>query len=202
MARKVNSVTPHSFSQLSPVEQYLSIYRFNERKKKYPTGILIHELFEGQAKRSPNAIAVTYLKKKITYQKLDQDSNRLANYLIKKGAKQKSFIAVSVDRSIEMITSLLAVLKIGAAYVPIEPSLPEELIKFMISDSSSDIVITTNKYLENFAKTKAKLLKIDSELDKIRNESTIKPNVNIKESGVLDVPYSDHLPVWVTVENV
>jgi amino acid adenylation domain-containing protein len=186
MAKKIN----HSFSHLSPLDQYLTICRFNERKKEYPTGILVHELFESQVKKTPKAIAVTYLNAKITYQKLNDISNQLAHYLIKKKVKRDSLVGISIDRSIGMIISILAVLKAGAAYLPIETSLPQGLIEFMINDSSTNIVITSNKYVEKFEKTKINLIKLDGEYDLISRQSTSKPNVNTKEANIAYAIYT------------
>ena len=135
-----NRETESSFSRLTPVDQYLAISLFNERKKDYPTGV-IHELFEAQVRKNPEAVAVAYRDQEITYGQLDQAANQLANYLIEQGVKPESFVGISVNRSLETMVSVLATLKAGAAYIPIEPSFPPDLVEFMVSDSSPAAII-------------------------------------------------------------
>ena len=94
-----NRETESLFSRLTPVDQYLTISLFNERKKDYPTGV-VHELFEAQVRKNPEAIAVAYRDQEITYGQLDQAANQLANYLIEKGVQPESFVGISVNRSL------------------------------------------------------------------------------------------------------
>jgi len=172
-----------SFSQLTPVDQYLTISLLNERKKDYPTGV-VHELFEAQVRKNPEAVAAAYRDQEITYGQLDQAANQLANYLIEKGVQPESFVGISVNRSLGMIVSVLATLKAGAAYIPIEPSFPPDLIEFMVGDSSPAAIITSNEHTPKFEKTRARLIKLDEEAEAIKMQSTAKPEVKITESSV------------------
>jgi non-ribosomal peptide synthetase component F len=178
-----NRESEHSFSRLSPVDQYQTIHAFNERKKDYPKG-LVHELFEAQSLKNPDAIAVKYLDHEITYGELDQSANKLANYLIEKGVRPGSFVGISLDRSSEMIVSVLATLKAGGAYIPIEPAFPSDLVDFMVSDSSPSVVITSSEHSNKFSNTQVELIKLDEDINAIKVQPATKPDVNIAESDV------------------
>ncbi len=181
--------TEHSFSQLSPVDFYLAVYLFNERKKDYPTGV-VHELFEAQVRNNPEAIAVTHLDQEITYAQLDVFSNQLANHMIKRGVEPQSFVGISVDRSLEMMVSVLATLKAGAAYIPIEPSFPEDLAEFMVQDSSPAAIITSSEHAFKLELSGANLIKIDEEIEAIQAESREKPDVEISENDLAYAIYT------------
>lgn len=184
-----NKEEESSFSRLTPVDQYLTISLFNERKKDYPTGV-VHELFEAQVRKNPEAVAVTYCDQEITYGQLDQAANQLANYLIKKGVQPESFVSISLNRSLEVMISVLATLKAGAAYIPIEPSFPPDLIEFMVGDSLPTVIITSNDHAQKFEKTGAKLIKLDNEAEIIKMQPTDKPDVDIIESNVAYAIYT------------
>lgn len=178
-----NKKLKNSFFRLTPVDQYLTVSLFNERKKDYPIGV-VHELFEAQAKKNPEAIAVVYRDQKMTYGQLDKAANQLANYLIEGGVKLESFVGISLDRSLQMMISVLATLKAGAAYIPIEPSFPSYLVKFMIGDSLPAVIITSKKYTSKFEKTGAKIIELDDKLEAIKTQPATKPSVDVAASNV------------------
>jgi tyrocidine synthetase-3 len=102
----------------------------------------IHRLFEEQAGRTPEHVAAVYHDMKLTYKELNDRSNRLANLLIQKGVQSDSVVGLMLDRSLELITGLLAVLKAGGAYLPIDVAYPEERKRCMLEDSSVSLVLT------------------------------------------------------------
>ena len=103
--------------------------------------------------KTPNAIALVYEEKSLTYKELDQKSTILAKYLQEKGIKPDSYIGICTERSLEMVIGLLGILKSGAAYVPLDPSYPVERLEYMIKDSQISIILTNSEIANNFSDT-------------------------------------------------
>jgi amino acid adenylation domain-containing protein len=179
----------NSFSNLTPVDQYLTISLFNERKAKYPDGF-VHEYFEDQAKLLPNKTAVIFESNSITYQQLDQRANQLANFLYEKGIQPDSFVCVSLTKSIDMLVVILGILKAGAAYIPIEPLFPKELIDSLVTDASPYAIITSSEFSKKFEKLSDNLVLIDKDKDVILKQSTVKPKVTLKDNNLVYAIYT------------
>ena len=126
---------------LSQEEKKKIIGSFNDTKAAYPMAKTIHQLFEEQAERTPNNIALVYEDKQITYKELNEKSNQLARFLREKGVKPDSIVGIMVERSVEMIVGMMAVLKAGGAYLPIDPLYPKERIKYMLDDSGAKVLL-------------------------------------------------------------
>src|SRR5262249_38837611 len=107
----------------------------------YPREKCVHELFEAQAERTPHAIAVAHENRQLSYSELNARANRLAHYLREIGAGPDSRVALYLERSPEMVVGLLAVLKAGAAYVPLDISYPSERLAFAINDCEARAVL-------------------------------------------------------------
>ena len=133
-----------------PKEELNTIFNVYNGKYLYkPTKTLI-ELFEEQAKKTPNNIALKYKDKELTYKELSQKVHNFAVYLKNKGVTPNSGITLLIHRSLEMIVAMFAVLKCGAHYLPVDPYWPEERVKFILEDSSSKFLITNNQYINTF----------------------------------------------------
>ncbi|HET9182778.1 MAG TPA: amino acid adenylation domain-containing protein [Candidatus Angelobacter sp.] len=115
---------------------------WNETAKEYPSNKTIAELFEEHAARTPNAVAVEHEGHELKYGDLNQQANRLANHLRSMGIKPDTVVAVCVDRSLEMIVALIAVMKAGGAYLPLDPEYPEDRLRFMLQDSRPAVLLT------------------------------------------------------------
>ncbi|MDP4179622.1 MAG: amino acid adenylation domain-containing protein [Bacillota bacterium] len=131
---------------LTKEEKKTILNEFNKTDAMYPADLTIHQLFENQAEKNPDNIAVVFEKKQLTYKELNEKANQLARLLCKKGVKSDSIVAIMFDRSIEMIVGILAVLKAGGAYLPIDPEYPPDRIGFMLNDSETNILLTHEKY--------------------------------------------------------
>lgn len=120
-------------------------FKFNKEapNKAYKT---ITQLFSEQTIRNSEKIALKLYNKKLTYNELNEKVNSMANFLIKKGIKEDMPVTLLLDRSFEMIISMLAVLKIGAYYIPVDPNWPFERLNYIVNDSESKYIITNNKY--------------------------------------------------------
>ena len=142
----------------------------------YPKNKTIVDLFERQAKLTPNNIAIKFKDEELTYKELNEKSNQLARYLILKGAKKNMPIALRMNKSLEMIISILAIIKAGCCYLPMDLSYPQERIKFMLKDSGAKLFLTLEK---NFLKN----IKIKNIIvDKIDYTKESKKNLKISIS--------------------
>ncbi|MES0491558.1 MAG: amino acid adenylation domain-containing protein [Leptospirales bacterium] len=108
-------------------------------------------LFENIVEKNPESLAAICQGVSVTYYELNKKANRLAHYLSSLGIQTETFVGIHMDRSLDMLISILAVLKSGAAYVPLDPSYPIERIDFMIADSQAALILTQLKYKERFA---------------------------------------------------
>ncbi|MGP1676232.1 MAG: amino acid adenylation domain-containing protein, partial [Burkholderiales bacterium] len=109
---------------------------WNATARSYPQGRCIHELFEQQAARTPDAIAVVVEEQTLTYAELNRQSNQLARHLRALGVVPDSLVGICVERGMNMMVGLLAILKAGGAYVPLDPNYPKERLAFMLEDSA------------------------------------------------------------------
>ena len=103
-------------------------------------------MFEEQAARTPDRIAVKFENETLTYNELNQRSNQLARVLQKKGIKAESIVGLMVDKSLELVVGILGILKAGGAYLPIDPKFPEDRKEYMIKDSGLELLITSNEF--------------------------------------------------------
>jgi amino acid adenylation domain-containing protein len=115
---------------------------WSQTKGEHAPEKCVHELFEEQVERTPDAIAVAYGEEQVSYAQLNRRANRLAHYLISLGVKPDGRVAICVERGLEMVIGILGILKAGAAYVPLDPSYPAERLRFMVEDSGPVAVIT------------------------------------------------------------
>ncbi|CAO3566665.1 unnamed protein product [Mortierella alpina] len=131
------------FDILSPEEKRLLIETWNETDAEYPAERCAHHLFEDQVDKSPYAVAIVHGKKELTYLELNAMANRLARQIAQAGIDAGDFVALLFERSIELVVSELAVLKAGAAYVPIDTRTPADRLAFILSDTASKLLLTS-----------------------------------------------------------
>lgn len=123
-------------------EREMLLYKWNENYVAYPDATCAHHLFERQAEKSPDAIAIIYEDIIITYGELNSRANRLAHELLRVGVGPDSLVAICMERSPALLIGLLAVLKAGGAYVPLDPDYPAERLKAIIEDCAPVAIIT------------------------------------------------------------
>lgn len=169
---------------LDEKERELILSDFCSLKLDYSENKTISELFEEQVKRTPDNIAVEFMEKSITYQELNEKSNKLANFLIKNGIVSETVIGVMLDRSIEMIVSLIAILKAGGAYLPIDASYPIDRIKYMLEYSSAKYLITSKSAKEGISFTDLRNFESNKEYKIVLT----KPRSFIKDFDSLPTP--------------
>jgi amino acid adenylation domain-containing protein len=123
-------------------EQQLLTLDWNQTSRPYPTHTLLHQLVEQQAKRTPDQPAATCNGHTLTYHELDQQANQLAHQLQANGARPDTIVAILAERSLPVLTALLATLKAGAAYLPLDPTHPRHRLQHMLTDSTTPLILT------------------------------------------------------------
>ena len=147
---------------MSQEEENQILYEFNDTKVDYPSDKTIIDLFEEQVQKNPKKIAVVFEDKKLTYQELNEKSNQLARYLMANNTGLGDVVCILLDKSLEMMISILGILKVGATFLPIDISYPNERIDYIIRNSKSNVIIT-NKDLIHKTNSTAQPLCIELE---------------------------------------
>lgn len=139
-----------SIDMLSEKERNTILYDFNNTKMDYPKEKTISQLFEEQVERTPDNIAVVFEDKKLTYKELNEKSNSLAHYLRNSGISRNDIVGIMMNRSLEMIISIIAVLKSGGAYLLIDNNLPSDRVEYMLNNCNTKLLILDYDYKVNF----------------------------------------------------
>ncbi len=127
---------------LSEAERYQLLVEWNKTRVDYPRDQLIHQLFEARVEKTPDAVAVVFEDRQLTYRELDRCANRLAHYLQSIGVAPETLVGIAVERSLEMVVGLYGILKAGGAYLPIDPTYPPERIACILEDARVPILLT------------------------------------------------------------
>ncbi|MFB2875779.1 amino acid adenylation domain-containing protein, partial [Floridanema aerugineum] len=138
---------------LTPAEQHQLLTEWNNTQVDYPLNQCLHQLFEQQVEKTPDAVAVVFENQQLTYSQLNAKANQLANYLRSLGVGADVPVGLCVERSIEMLVGVLGILKAGGAYVPIDPEYPTERLSLMLSDSQVSVLLTQQKFVETLYTT-------------------------------------------------
>jgi amino acid adenylation domain-containing protein len=164
---------------LTAEERNRVLVEWNATESGYPDNTCVHQAFEGQVETSGNAIAVRSENGQLTYQQLNDEANCLANYLRKQGVQPQDRVGVAVERSCNAIVALLAVLKTGASYVPIDPAYPKQRIEFMLKDSGAPVLITQHRLRTRLPEHSGKTVFIDRDRAAILAENHLNPKVSV-----------------------
>lgn len=162
---------------------------WNDTFSPYPSDISFIDLLNDTVQAYPDKVALSYKDEKITFKKLEEITNQFAGFLLKNEVKPGDKIGLAVDRSSGMIISLIAILKAGAAYIPLDPEYPQERIEFMLSDSSASILLTSKKYKGKFT-TNAKELLIEDIWSDLSKYSTTNVNTSVTGNDLAYVLYT------------
>ena len=175
-----SNINSRDIEIITPEEKNKVINVFNDTAIEYSKNKTIVDLFEEQVKKTPDSIAIVSNGKKITYKDLNAKANQLANYLNSSNVKSGDIVGIMTNRSIEMIIGLIAILKSGAAYLPIDPDYPLQRISYMLDNSKSKIILVNNQ-TSDLIEENYKKINISLEQDLYKADSK-KENLNIKIS--------------------
>lgn len=138
-----------NLSLLTKSEQDRLLIQWNDTEADYPRDSCINRLVETQAEKTPNAFAVEFEGKQLTYCELNRKANQLARYLRKLGVGVEKLVGICVERSLEMMIGLLGILKAGGVYVPLDPSHPRDRLAFMLQDAQVSVLLTEERLIED-----------------------------------------------------
>jgi len=130
-------------------EERSQLMQWNGVRVEYPRERCLYELFEAQAERLPEAVAVVHEGRQMTYRELNRRANQLGHYLRKRGIGPEVLVGIGMKRSVEMVVGLLGILKAGGAYVPLDVAYPTERLKYMIQDARITVLLTEQDLLED-----------------------------------------------------
>jgi amino acid adenylation domain-containing protein len=171
-------------SLLSASEQEQLLFEFNQTRVDYPQDISLHQLFEQQVKITPLSIALISESEEVTYHQLNYKVNQLAHYLQKQGVTKETPVALCLERSLDMVVGIIAILKAGGVYIPLDPSYPVERLNFMLSDSQASLLITKQQILEKLSLFPTQTVCLDIHKEEIVRESYENP-INISSPNNL-----------------
>ena len=132
---------------LGAEERFECLVQWNNTKQEFPAHSSLHELIERQVEQRPDAIAVEFQGEQISYRELNSRANQLAHFLRAEGVGPEVLVGICVERSLEMIVGLLGTLKSGGAYVPIDPTYPQQRLETMLEDSRAKVLLTQQHLL-------------------------------------------------------
>ncbi|MDZ8186464.1 MAG: amino acid adenylation domain-containing protein [Nostoc sp. ChiSLP02] len=180
------------------------LVEWNDTAKEYPQDKCIHELFEAVVEQYPDAVAVVFAEKQLTYRELNAWANQLAHYLQTLGVKPEVMVGICLERSLEMIVGLLGILKAGGAYVPLDPEYPQDRLSFMLEDANLSFLVTQQSLLERLPKHQAQVVCLDEVCEQIERNNQDKLTSEVRPFHLANVIYtsgSTGKPKGVMVEH-
>ncbi|MCW6052944.1 amino acid adenylation domain-containing protein [Lyngbya sp. CCAP 1446/10] len=193
-----------SLSVLTEQEQHQLLVEWNNTTKEGSFDKCIHELFEEQVTKSPDAIAVVFEEEQLTYFQLNQQANYLAHHLRTLGVGPEVLVGICVERSLDMVVSLLGILKAGGAYLPLDPALPKESLAFRLQDAQVPILLTQKGLLKREEAQVQTVLYLDADWELIAQESDANPKSEVIPKNLAYVLYtsgSTGQPKGVAIEH-
>ena len=175
---------------LTDAERNRLVIEWNNTGMDYPRDRCVHELFEAQAARTPNATAVVFGKESLTYGELERRANQLANHLIRLGASPDGLVGICLERGLGMVVGLLGILKAGAAYVPLDPAYPRDRIRFMLENAEVPLLLTQAQLRESLPSTASRTVLIDSDWPEIVKQSQESPALGLNPENRAYVIYT------------
>ncbi|EGJ29281.1 MULTISPECIES: non-ribosomal peptide synthetase [Moorena] len=148
---------------LTAVERQQLLVEWNNTDSDYPQDKCVHQLFEQQVEKTPDAVAVVCDGEQLTYKQLNQRANQLAHHLLSLGVRPEALVGICVERSIEMVVGLLGILKAGGAYVPLDSNYPAERLSYILADSGVEVLLTQQELLSSLPSHTARVVCLDSD---------------------------------------
>jgi len=169
---------------LMPAERQLLLADWNATETPYQKELCVHQLFEAQVERAPNAAALVFDSEQMSYGELNARANQLAHFLRARRVGPESLVGLCLERSPEMVVAILGVLKAGGAYVPLDPGYPKDRLAFMIEDSRISVLLTQEYLQESLPPYQDSVIFLDAEWPLVAQESTRNP-VNLATTANL-----------------
>ncbi|MGH8374620.1 MAG: AMP-binding protein, partial [Pseudomonas sp.] len=175
---------------LTADEQQVLVQDWNRTAETYPVEQCMHQLIQAQARRTPDAPALVFGERQLSYAQLDARSNQLAHCLREQGVGPDVLVGICVGRSLEMVIGLLAIHKAGGAYVPLDPEYPAERLAYMIEDSAIGLLLSQSTLLGALPIEGVKVIALDQEQDWLDSYSESCPQVEVHPLNLAYVIYT------------
>ncbi|MBW4636041.1 MAG: amino acid adenylation domain-containing protein [Iphinoe sp. HA4291-MV1] len=192
----LEAIANHPHQKLSDIpllnvaEQHQILVEWNKTQADYPKQLCIHQLFEQQVERTPDAVALVFEDQQLTYSELNTKANQLAHYLLSLGVGPEVLVGLCVERSIDMVVGVLGILKAGGAYLPVDPAYPRDRLAFMLEDACVPVLLTQEQLITTLPEHKAKVVCLDTDLPVIAQESKSNPHSNVTSEHLVYVIYT------------
>jgi len=175
---------------LTEAERRRLLVEWNETKTDYPAEASIQELFEAQARRTPEAVALEYEGLRLTYRELNARANQLASYLGRHGVGPEVRVGICAERSLEMVVGTLGILKAGGAYVPLDPDYPASRLSFMLEDTAAPVLLTQARLRDRLPAYAGRTVSLDADWREIAREGEENPKVKVGARNLAYVIYT------------
>ena len=175
---------------LTEQEKHQLLVGWNDTEAEYPRDKCVHELFENQAEKTPDAVAVIFENQQLTYRELNQRANHLAHYLKRRGVGPEVLLGICVERSLEMVVGILGIFKAGGAYLPIDPETPSERLKFMLDDAHPLLILTQERFYSLFAGCADQSICFADARDALCSESEDNPENQVDDHSLAYLIYT------------
>ena len=175
---------------LSAQERDRLLVECNNTQADYPQDLCIHQLFEMQADRTPDAVALVFGEERVTYRELNLRSNQLARYLQKMGVGAEVLVGLCCGRSLDLIVGMLGILKAGGAYLILDPSYPAERSSFMVKDAQLSVVLTQQQWIENLRSPNLQIVCLDTDWEMISQEIADNPTSAVTAENLVYAIYT------------
>ena len=179
-----------SEESLTDTERHKLLVEWNNTTREYPQDKCIHQLFEEQVERTPDAVALVFEGDQLTYGELNVKANQLAHYLQGLGVGPEVLVGICVERSLEMIVGLLGILKAGGAYLPLDPEYPQERLQFMLQDAGVSVLLTQERFIDKLPEHQGELFCLDTNWHLIAKSSQDNPNANTQATNLAYAIYT------------
>ncbi|ASS74119.1 hypothetical protein CIG75_03350 [Tumebacillus algifaecis] len=176
-------------SLLTTAEREQLVVEWNRTASAYP-GASLQELFEAQAAAIPDAVAVVSGNDSLTYRQLNERANQIAHHLKALGVGPDALVGLCIERSLEMVTALLAIIKAGGGYVPIDSDYPQERIAFMLEDTNVSVLVTQSALAEKLPLPDSHVICLDRDMQLFADQSTDNPNCATTQDNLAYVIYT------------
>jgi amino acid adenylation domain-containing protein len=181
---------------LSEAEQRRVVVEWNDVATEYPADRCLHELFAEQVNRTPDAAALIHADQHVTYGELDRRANQLAHHLRARGVGPEVVVGLLVERSAEMAVGLLAILKAGGVYLPLDPSHPAERLAYMLTDARAAVLVTQAGLEHLLPEYGAKMVRLDTDRPLVASEPTSAPSICTAPDNLAYIIYTSGSTGW------
>ncbi|MBN3921607.1 MAG: AMP-binding protein [Nostoc sp. NMS4] len=175
---------------LTQPEQQQLLVEWNNTQADYPLDKCLHQLFEEQVARTPDAVAVVFENQQLTYHELNCRANELAHYLQSLGVGADVLVSICVKRSLDMVVGLLGILKAGGAYMPLDPEYPQDRLSFMVDNAQAKVLLTQQHLVNKLPDRSARIICLDSDRETIGQNSNSNPANTATPGNLIYVIYT------------